>query len=93
MAAPQWVLDLRVRRDEITTELRAIDNNASRSNPGSGPDASGEGAIAFHQYKMGLYEELDRIDERLRKAEETIQAEQNLDGTIGPFEIETQVFS
>lgn len=79
MATPSYITYLKTRRDNITTELAAIDNNASRTNPGSKPDSSGEGGgTEGDSYVDRLYRELAQIEEALRDAAQTAAAEDRL---------------
>lgn len=91
MAFPQWVLDLQTRRDAITAELAAIDNNGSRTKPGAKPDVSGDGGgVEGDSYRRGLMDELTSINEILMKAGDVVAAEEAADGNVF-FEIVTEL--
>lgn len=76
-SAPQWLTDLKTRRDAITAELAAIDNTGSRAKPGSKPDQGGEGGGTEHTaYRMSLLEELAQINEIIGDAADVIKAEE-----------------
>lgn len=94
MAVPQWVLDLQARRDEITTELAAINNNETnigdRNLPGAKPDVDGDGGgTRGTEYRLSLYTELAQINEALRGAAETIAAETAIDNSDDFATVET----
>lgn len=91
MSVPRWIKDLQSRRDEITAELSAIDNNDSKLAPGAMPEAGGDAPIHTDAYIQRLYDELARINDLLANAKDQLLAEDGLDGEVGFIELEVRV--
>lgn len=83
---PQWVIDLKTRRENITQELAAINNNEldirDRNLPGAKPDIDGDGGgTRGTEYRMSLLQELAAINAALEAAAGTIAAEEAIEGS------------
>lgn len=78
--------DLIDRRNAITHELSALNKSAAGGLPNI---LNSEGGVDsdHHQYKMGLYDELEKINARI-KEEAEVQAQ--LSGEGNAFEIDSE---
>lgn len=78
---------------KLLADLEAVDSCGQYTNPGAKPNVkSSDGGLTVdhHQYKMGLYKELDELEKRLLKLNDLEDA---MDPTANdPFELHTETW-